>query len=123
MVDTKVVQGSIEVKNGDNLPKWKNQPGSQRLPGPLRNSDKPWMLGQTRVERLMKHEFELEVQHVPLPDAEERLQKVFDILLKPISDHQQEEPHPAQSHVICESLMHPTDSTRQTLIKNRVDIT
>ena len=56
----------------------------------------------------MDKEFELVVEHVPSPDAEERLRRVFDILLTPMPSSE-EEPHPVQPDQPHLGTHHPCD--------------
>lgn len=58
----------------------------------------------------MKQEFELLVENVPSPDAEERLRRVFDILLRPISNGE-EELDPVESDHTHGCHKHATKST------------
>lgn len=58
----------------------------------------------------MDKEFELVVEHVPSPDAEERLRRVFDILLRPISNGEEE--HLAESNELHLTPDHPCDVAR-----------
>jgi len=54
----------------------------------------------------MNEQFEVIVESRPVPDGEERLRRVFDVLLSPISDGE-EEPYPVESYQV--DL--PTDDT------------
>lgn len=70
----------------------------------------------------MNKEFELSVESTPTPDAEERLRRIFDLLLTPLSNHEQQL-YGLECDQTYEGSNDPTKSTRQTLIKNRVDRT
>jgi len=52
---------------------------------------------QAGFRRVMDEEFEVVVESKPLPDGEERLRRVFDLLLSPISNGD-EEPHLVESY-------------------------
>ena len=56
----------------------------------------------------MEKPFQVIVIGAPTPDAEERLRRVFDILLRPIFNGE-EDPHPVQPDQLQPATDHPRD--------------
>lgn len=65
---------------------------------------------QPGFRRVMGQQFEVIVESKPVPDGEDRLRRVFDVLLSPVSNSQ-EEPYPLQPDQTHKQHKVPTNFT------------